>query len=154
MHLRTKTLFCVRIGQIALLIFILMFLLSAYVAHASALSEQAVQSLTTAIAVVRWNCMFIVVFGLSVMFFQPSQGTASLYGRYVNIVCVSMGLVFISSLLFALPIGLKYLLDYPALAFITPYSTLFFVFGYLGLIVAMGIRFTYYTRLTGQPNND
>lgn len=123
-----------RLAQIALLLFIMMFLLGAYVAHAPSLSDNATHSLETAISMVRWNCAFIVMFALSI------PANTSEQPRYINLLGGSMSLVLLASLLFAGPIGLKYLMGVAALSFITPYSTLFFVLGYVGFIVALGNR--------------
>lgn len=126
--------YCIRMAQIALLLFIMMFLLGAYVAHAPSLSENAIHSLETAIGMVRWNCAFIVMFALSITREMNTQS------KYIKMIAGAMSLVLLASILFAGPIGLKYLLGIGALSFITPYSTFFLVLGYVGFIVALAHR--------------
>ena len=140
--------YCVRVAQVALLLFVTMFFLSAYVAHASSLSIKAIQSLETAISMVRWNSVFIVLFALSI---SRELNTSQ---RYINLVGVSVSLVLFASLIFAGPIGLKYLLGIGALSFITPYSSIFFISGYIGFIIALGRRMTLTANQTGKPDND
>lgn len=140
--------YCVRIAQVALVLFVTMFFLSAYVAHASTLTAKAIQSLESAISMVRWNSVFIVLFALSINRELNTQH------RYIHLVGVSMCLVLLASLMFAGPIGLKYLFGIGALSFITPYSSIFFILGYIGFIIALSRRITLKANRTGNLDND
>jgi uncharacterized membrane protein YgdD (TMEM256/DUF423 family) len=74
--------------------------------------------------------------------------------RYIHLVGVSMCLVLLASLMFAVPIGLKYLFGIGALSFITPYSSIFFILGYIGFIIALSRRITLKANQTGNLDND
>ncbi len=140
--------YCVRIAQVALVLFVTMFFLSAYVAHATTLTAKAIQSLESAISMVRWNSVFIVLFALSI------DRELNTQHRYIHLVGVSMCLVLLASLMFAVPIGLKYLFGIGALSFITPYSSIFFILGYIGFIIALSRRITLKANQTGNLDND
>lgn len=140
--------YCVRMAQVALVLFVTMFFLSAYVAHATTLNAKAIHSLESAISMVRWNSVFIVLFALSIGRELNTQQ------RYIHLVGVSMCLVLLASLMFAGPIGLKYLFGIDAISFITPYSSIFFILGYIGFIIALSRRITLNANRTGNLDND
>jgi uncharacterized membrane protein YgdD (TMEM256/DUF423 family) len=140
--------YCVRMAQLALVLFVTMFFLSAYVAHATTLNVKATHSLESAISMVRWNSVFIVLFTLSIGRELNTQH------RYIHLVGVSMCLVLLASLMFAGPIGLKYLFGIDAISFITPYSSIFFILGYIGFIIALSRRITLNANRTGNLDND
>ena len=106
--------YCVRMAQLALVLFVTMFFLSAYVAHATTLNVKAIHSLESAISMVRWNSVFIVLFTLSIGRELNTQP------RYIHLIGVSMCLVLLASLMFAGPIGLKYLFGIDAISSIVP----------------------------------